>query len=95
MLSDIFNDDDLVGLKMPSHEEGSTDGLELSELELSASETDIDGIKFQSSHFEKCSSSEEEVELDATSKTLLNHSRDSDSDFEIIDSQEIVNCKDV
>ncbi|XP_033219134.1 reticulophagy regulator 2-like [Belonocnema kinseyi] len=98
VVSEMKNDPfDLVGLKMPSHEEGSTDGLELSELELSAGETDIDGIKFQSGHFEKGSSSgEEEVELDLKSQSFLSHSReDSDSEFEIIDSHEIVHFKDV
>ena len=80
---------------MPSHEEGSTDGLDLSELELSAGDTDVDGIKFQSGHFEKGSSSEEEVELDLNPTALLSHnSEDSDSEFEIIDSREIVNFKD-
>lgn len=94
---DDDDDDDLVGFKMPSHEEGSTDGLELSELELSSGETDIDGIKFKSGHFEKgSSSSEEDVKLDEKSKTLLNESSDdSDSEFEIIDSRDIGNFKDV
>ncbi|XP_051176301.1 uncharacterized protein LOC127291283 [Leptopilina boulardi] len=93
---DDDDDDDLVGFKMPSHEEGSTDGLELSELELSSGETDVDGMKFQSGHFEKGSSSEDDVKLDQKSKILLNESsEDSDSEFEIIDSRDIGNFKDV
>ncbi|XP_043264507.1 reticulophagy regulator 3-like isoform X1 [Colletes gigas] len=87
--NEFFNDEDLVGLKMPSHEEGSIDGVEVSELELSAEETDVDGIKFQSGHFEKGSSSEEEAELEPISRKLISHSDESGSEFEIIDSQEI------
>lgn len=93
MLSDaqneFFNDEELMNLKMPSHEDGSTDGVEVSELELSAEETDVDGIKFQSGHFEKGSSSEEEAELEPLSKKLISHSDESGSEFEIIDSQEV------
>lgn len=91
VLSDVqnefFEEEELMGLKMPSHEDGSTDGVEASELELSAEETDVDGIKFQSGHFEKGSSSEEEVELDPVSRKLLtiSHSDESGSEFEIID----------
>ncbi|XP_017888301.1 reticulophagy regulator 3-like [Ceratina calcarata] len=92
VLSDVqnefFEEEELVGLKMPSHEDGSTDGVEVSELELSAEETDVDGIKFQSGHFEKGSSSEEEeVELDPVSRKLLtiSHSDESGSEFEIIE----------
>ncbi|XP_008558820.1 reticulophagy regulator 3 [Microplitis demolitor] len=91
---DPFNDDELVGLKMPSHDDGSTDGLELSELELSGGETDVDGLKIQSRHFERISSSEEdEEELELKSKDLSSDS-DGDSDeseFEVIDSHEINN----
>lgn len=76
---------------MPSHEDGSTDGLELSELELSSGETDVDGLKIKSSHFEGSSSSEEEAQLELKSKDLSSNSDESDSEFEIIDSHEIVN----
>ncbi|XP_048265809.1 uncharacterized protein LOC100651229 isoform X3 [Bombus terrestris] len=84
VLSDAQN-----GLKMPSHEDGSTDGVEVSELDLSAEETDVDGIKFQSGHFEKGSSSEEEAELEPISSKLVIHSDESGSEFEIIDGQDI------
>lgn len=77
---------------MPSHEDGSTDGLELSELELT--NDDVDGIKFQSGHFERGSSSEEEAELEPE-KITLQRSDDSDSDFEIIDTHEFTNVKNV
>nr|XP_003699253.1 PREDICTED: protein FAM134C-like [Megachile rotundata]XP_012152018.1 PREDICTED: protein FAM134C-like [Megachile rotundata] len=87
--NEFFNDEELIGLKMPSHEDGSTDGLEVSELELSAEENDVDGIKFQSTHFEKGSSSEEEAELEPVSRKLVSNSDESGSEFEIIDSQEI------
>ncbi|XP_048265808.1 uncharacterized protein LOC100651229 isoform X2 [Bombus terrestris] len=87
VLSDAQND--LLGLKMPSHEDGSTDGVEVSELDLSAEETDVDGIKFQSGHFEKGSSSEEEAELEPISSKLVIHSDESGSEFEIIDGQDI------
>lgn len=82
LTAEFFNDEDLIGLKMPSHEDGSTDGVEVSELELSAEETDVDGIKFQRGHFEKGSSSEEEAEL-------ISHSDESGSEFEIIYGQEV------
>ncbi|KZC13007.1 PREDICTED: protein FAM134C-like [Dufourea novaeangliae] len=87
--NEFFNDEDLMGLKMPSHEDGSTDGVEVSELELSAEETDVDGIKFQSGHFEKGSSSEEEAELEPLSRKSISHSDESGSEFEIIDSQDV------
>ncbi|XP_012282516.1 reticulophagy regulator 2 [Orussus abietinus] len=86
---DPFDDEELIGLKMPSHEEGSTDGLELSELELSTGDAEVDGIKFRSGHFERSSSSEEEAELQPEAKKLPSHSEDSDSEFEIIDSREV------
>jgi len=75
---------------MPSHGEGSTDGVELSELELSVGENDAeeDGIKFQSGHFEKSSSSEEEV-FDAKKIAASSDESNGDSDFEIIDKEEI------
>lgn len=89
MLTEFFNDEDLIGLRMPSHEDGSTDGVELSELEFS--ENDVDGIKFQTGHFEKSSSSEGEAELEPDTKKIIGNSEESDCDFEIIDSQEIAN----
>lgn len=96
MLADPFNEDELVGLNMPSHEEGSTDGLDVSELELSAGVDDVDAIKIQSEHFEPGSSSEEEVDLTPISRKLPSVSDDeSDSEFEIIDSREIANLNDV
>ncbi|XP_076242454.1 uncharacterized protein LOC143184277 [Calliopsis andreniformis] len=87
--NEFFNDEELLSLKMPSHEDGSTDGVEASELDLSTDETDVDGIKFQSGHFEKGSSSEEEAELEPLSRKLISHSDESGSEFEIIDSQEV------
>ncbi|KAG6801522.1 hypothetical protein HZU73_03097 [Apis mellifera caucasica] len=95
VLSDVqnefFNDEELMDLKMPSHEDGSTDDIENSELELSGEETDMDGIKFQSGHFEKGSSSEEEAELEPISSKLISHSDESGSEFEIIDDQDVDN----
>ncbi|XP_012269096.2 uncharacterized protein LOC105693623 [Athalia rosae] len=88
---DPLNDEELVGLRMPSHEDGSTDGLELSELELSTEDVEVDGIKFQSGHFERGSSSEEEAELEP--QKISQRSDDSDSDFEIIDTHEVANVK--
>ncbi|CAK9828284.1 hypothetical protein ANTRET_LOCUS5841 [Anthophora retusa] len=90
-LNEFFNDEDLMSLKMPSHEDESTDGAEVSELELSAEETDVDGIKFQRGHFEKGSSSEEETELKPISRKIVSHSDESGSEFEMIDSQDVDN----
>ncbi|XP_031838528.1 uncharacterized protein LOC116429576 [Nomia melanderi] len=87
--NEFFNDDDLMGLKMPSHEDGSTDGVEVSELELSVEETEMDGSKFQNGHFEKGSSSEGEAELEPLSRKSISHSDESGSEFEIIDSQDV------
>ncbi|XP_076671153.1 uncharacterized protein LOC143370226 [Andrena cerasifolii] len=95
--NEFFDDEDLMALKMPSHEDGSTDGVEASELELSAEETDVDGVKFQSGHFQKGSYHREtpeldlDLELDPLSRKLItiSHSDESGSEFEIIDSQEI------
>lgn len=89
--NEFFSEDDLMGMKMPSHEEGSIDGVDVSELELSGEENDIAGIKFQSGHFEKGSSSEEEAELEPLTRKPISHERTSDesgSEFEIIDTQE-------
>lgn len=90
--NEFFNEEDLLGLKMPSHEDGSTDGVEVSELDLSTEETEMDGIRIQSGHFEKGSSSEEEeAELEHVSSKVFSHSDESGSEFEIIDSQEVDN----
>ncbi|KAK2587518.1 hypothetical protein KPH14_003214 [Odynerus spinipes] len=92
--NDFFNDEKLIDLRMPSHDDESIDEVELSELELSAEETDIGGIKFQSKHFEKGSSSEEEIDFKQQSNKIFNPSDDSDNEFEIIDSQEIATIDD-
>uniref|UniRef100_A0A0C9RNR3 Fam134c protein n=1 Tax=Fopius arisanus TaxID=64838 RepID=A0A0C9RNR3_9HYME len=87
--NDPFNDDELIGLKMPSHEDGSTDGLELSELELSTEgDNDVD-IKIQTGHFEGSSSSDDDGDLELKNSESSSHSDDSESEFEIIDSHEI------
>ncbi|XP_063974829.1 reticulophagy regulator 2-like [Diachasmimorpha longicaudata] len=87
---DPFNDDELIGLKMPSHEEGSTDGLELSELELSTEgDNDNADIKMQTGHFEGSSSSEDDGDLGLKNPDTSSSSGDSESEFEIIDSHEI------
>lgn len=103
-ISDCLNDDDLLGLKMPSHDDGSTDGVELSELELSSGgETDVDGSRGHRSKskksrllysMEEATSSEEEVDFGAVSEKLPSHSEDSESEFEIIDSCELNNYRD-
>ncbi|XP_011866738.1 PREDICTED: uncharacterized protein LOC105561400 [Vollenhovia emeryi] len=96
--NDSFYDEDFIeGLQeiafnMPYHGEGSTDDVELSELELCVDENDAeeDGIKFQTGHFEKSSSSSEEEVFDG--KKIIAVSSDEsngDSDFEIIDKEEI------
>lgn len=99
LLVDSFYDEDFIeGLQeivfnMPYHGEGSTDGVELSELELSVGENDAeqDGIKFQTGHFEKSSSSSSEEEVFDAKKIIAVSSDESngDSDFEIIDKEEI------
>lgn len=102
-----MNDEDLLGLKMPSHEEGDTDGVELSELEFSSGgETDVDGTrqhrgKSKRSNsgrvlysMEEETSSEEEVDFGAVTDKLPSHSEDSESEFEIIDSCELNNYRD-
>ncbi|XP_076648996.1 uncharacterized protein LOC143356850 [Halictus rubicundus] len=86
--NEFFNDDDITDLKIPSHEDGSTDGVEVSELELSVEETDMDGSKFQSGNFDKGSSSEGEPELEPLSRKSISHSDESGSEFEMIDSQD-------
>lgn len=93
-----LNLDDLVeGLNIPSHEEGSTDGVELSELELSVSENDAEenDMKFQTSHFEKSSSSSSEEEVLGSNRIVAVSSDESngDSDFEIIDQEEVTKIK--
>ncbi|XP_071649001.1 uncharacterized protein [Temnothorax longispinosus] len=96
--NDSFYEDFIEGLQeiafnMPYHGEGSTDGVELSELELSVGENDAeeDGIKFQAGHFEKSSSSSSEEEVFDGKKIIAVSSDESngDSDFEIIDKEEI------
>lgn len=84
-------------LSLTCYGEGSTDGVEMSELELSAGENDAEGeedIKFQTGHFEKSSSSSSEEEaFDAKKIEKIAVSSDEsngDSDFEIIDKEEIV-----
>ncbi|XP_011497481.1 PREDICTED: uncharacterized protein LOC105361888 isoform X2 [Ceratosolen solmsi marchali] len=96
-ISHQFNDEDLFDLKIPSHDDGSTDGLELSELELSNSETDIDGIRFQTGYFERdSSSSDDDVDLGLGSKKFNEDDYDSEnSEFEIIDSRDVANLKSV
>lgn len=81
---------------MPSHEEGSTDGVELSELELSVGENDVEenDIKFQTGHFEKSSSSSSSEEGAFDRKIITVSSDESnESDYEIIDKEEIENIK--
>lgn len=93
--NDSFYDEDFIeGLQeIAYHGEGSTDGVELSELELSVGENDAeeDGIKFQTGHFEKSSSSSSEEEVFEGKKIIAVSSDESngDSDFEIIDKEEI------
>lgn len=84
-------------LSLTYYGEGSTDGVEMSELELSAGENDAEGeedIKFQTGHFEKSSSSSSEEEaFDANKIEKIAVSSDesnNESDFEIIDKEEIV-----
>jgi len=86
-----LNEEDLIeGLDIPSHDEGSTDGAELSELELSLGENDAENdLKFHIGHFNNSSSSEEEIS--DSNKIILSESENSD--FEIIDEQEIANIK--
>jgi len=85
-----LNEEDLIeGLDIPSHDEGSTDGAELSELELSLGENDGNDLKFHAGHFNNSSSSEEEI---WDSKKII-PSESENSDFEIIDEQEIANIK--
>lgn len=101
--NESFNDEDYIeGLydiapSMPSHEEGSTDGVELSELELSVGENDAeeDDIKFQTGHFKKSSSSSSSSEEGAFDRKIITVSSDesNDSDYEIIDKEEIEDKK--
>lgn len=85
---------------MPSHDEGSMDALEFSELELSSVDTDIDGIRFKSGHFQRgsSSSSDDEVDLRINPRKLaeiVDDEDSEDSEFEIIDSRELANLKNV
>lgn len=99
--NDSFYDEDFIEafqekmLTLTHYGEGSTDGVEMSELELSAGENDAEGeddIKFQTGHFEKSSSSSSEEEAFDAKKIIAVSSDESngDSDFEIIDKEEIV-----
>ncbi|XP_011138750.1 uncharacterized protein LOC105182756 isoform X3 [Harpegnathos saltator] len=49
---EFLNDGDLAGRKMPSHEDGSSDGLELSDLELSEKSSTSSGTGQSDSEFE-------------------------------------------
>ncbi|GAB1868518.1 hypothetical protein CAJAP_09641 [Camponotus japonicus] len=99
--NDSFYDEDFIEafhekmLTLPYYGEGSTDGVEMSELELSAGENDAEGeddIKFQTGHFEKSSSSSSEEEAFDAKKisTVSSDESNGDSDFEIIDKEEII-----
>lgn len=98
---DHFNDEDLLDLRMPSHEDGgSTDGLDLSEIELSSGEAVIKGLRYQKGHFERgSSSSDDDVDLGIESKKFFGDADfdddSDDSEFEIIDSCEVASVKDV
>ncbi|KAL0119733.1 hypothetical protein PUN28_007878 [Cardiocondyla obscurior] len=97
--NDSFYDEDFIeGLQeiafnVPYHGEGSTDGVELSELELSVGDNDAeeDGIKFKTGHFEKSSSSSSEEDAFDGKKIIAVSSDESndDNDFEIIDKEEV------
>lgn len=100
-LTDSFYDEDFIEafhekvVTLTYYGEGSTDGVEMSELELSAGENDAEGeddIKFQTGHFEKSSSSSSEEDAFDAKKIITVSSDESngDSDFEIIDKEEIV-----
>jgi len=97
LFADSFYDEDFIeGLQeiafMPYQGEGSTDGVELSELELSVeNDAEENDIKFQTGHFEKSSSSSSEEEVFDAKKIIAVSSDESngDSDFEIIDKEEI------
>lgn len=85
-----------IEFHLPLHEEGSTDGVELSEPELSVGENDAeeDGIKFQTGHFKKSSSSSSEEEVfDAKKIAASSDESNGDSDFEVIDKEEIAKIK--
>ncbi|XP_015191159.1 PREDICTED: uncharacterized protein LOC107074329 [Polistes dominula] len=90
--NEFFNDDEFNFL-MPSHDENSSDEV-ASELELSGEETDIGDIKFQSKHFEKSSSSEEEIDIrQEMLKKKFDQSDESDNEFVIIGNEEIADFK--
>ncbi|KAI4496936.1 hypothetical protein M0804_000746 [Polistes exclamans] len=93
--NEFFNDDELIDFLMPSHDENSSDEV-ASELELSGEETDIGDIKFQSKHFEKSSSSEEEIDIrQEMLKKKFDQSDESDYEFVIIDKEEFADFKNV
>lgn len=102
MPADSFYDENFLEIlqkiefHLPLHEEGSTDGVELSEPELSVGENDAeeDGIKFQTGHFKKSSSSSSEEEVfDAKKIAASSDESNGDSDFEVIDKEEIAKIK--
>lgn len=82
LLDDSIIGEDLVGMQMPSHED-IVDG----------SEVPGDGMKFQCGHFERSSSSEEEIAV--TKLSVSSRSEDSDSEFEIIDRREVAAMKNI
>lgn len=93
--NEFFNDDELIDFLMPSHDENSSDEV-ASELELSGEETDIGDIKFQSKHFEKSSSSEEEIDIrQEMLKKKFDQSDESDNEFVIIDNEEVADLNNV
>ncbi|XP_043493388.1 uncharacterized protein LOC122518494 [Polistes fuscatus] len=92
---EFFNDDEIIDFLMPSHDENSSDEV-ASELEFSDEETDIGDIKFQSKHFEKSSSSEEEIDIrQEMLKGKFDQSDESDYEFVIIDNEGIAKLKNV
>jgi hypothetical protein len=91
-----LDDENLFNLKIPSHEDCSIDGPEFSEHELSNSETDIDGIRFQTGYFERGSStSDDDVDLALEPKKFNEDDESTDSEFEIIDNRELAGFKSV
>ncbi|KAI4497092.1 hypothetical protein M0802_007838 [Mischocyttarus mexicanus] len=93
--NEFFNDDEIMDFLMPSHDENSSDEV-ASELELSGEETDIGDIKFQSKHFEKSSSSEEEIDIrQEMLKKKFDQSDESDNEFVIIGKEEVADFKNV
>lgn len=106
-VADILPEDDLSGMKMPSHEEVSTDEEEFSEFDLNGADaTEIDGNSncrkkvtaksFSFGRFSRASSSEDETAgLDVSKFDDEDDDSDDDSasEFEVIDKQELANLK--